>query len=404
MTPIPITIVGSTGSIGRSTLAVVDRYPDHLRVVGLAAHANAALLAEQVARYRPEIVGLGEAKGEDTLRSALGRYAGRIVIGERAMTEVAGWKSAATTVIAVVGFAGVRPTLAAIAAGHAIALANKETLVTAGELVMAAARTHGVEIVPIDSEHSAVWQCLRAGRRDEVRRIILTASGGPFRDRPVGTFGTITPDDALAHPTWKMGPRITIDSATMMNKGFEIIEAARLFGLRSDQIDVVIHPQSIVHSMVEFQDGSTIAQLGATDMTLPIAYALFAPERPPAAEGMPRLDVASLSQLDFATPDPQRFGALALARRALDTGGTAPAVLNAADETAVAAFLAKRIPFKDITELVSAVLSEPPVVSGSRLEDIEQADRWARTYVNQRLTETYTDSGEAVSPQGQARA
>ena len=404
MTPIPITIVGSTGSIGRSTLAVVDRYADRLRVVGLAAHSNAKLLAEQVARYKPEIVGLSDKRGEAALREGVGDWSGPIVIGDAAMTEVASHPSAQTAVIAVVGFAGVRPTLAAIGAGHKIALANKETLVTAGEPVMAAARSKGVDIVPIDSEHSAVWQCLRAGRHEEVRRIILTASGGPFRQRPLATFDTITPDDALAHPTWKMGPRITIDSATMMNKGFEIIEAARLFGMGSDQIDVVIHPQSIVHSMVEFRDGSTMAQLGATDMTLPIAYALFAPERPPAADGMPLLDVTALSRLDFDAPDVERFPALGLARQALETGGTTPAVLNAADEMAVAAFLDGYLPFTGIPTMVSDALREHPVVSDPNVEDIEQADDWARTYVNRRLAETYTDSGASASTPGPSRA
>jgi len=395
MTRTAITIVGSTGSIGRSTLAVAERYGDRLRVAGLAAHRNGARLAEQALATRPDVVGLGVPDGEAALRQGLQGYEGKTIIGDEAMSQVAEWDQADTTVIAVVGFAGVRPTLAAIAAGHKVALANKETLVTAGEIVMQAAQQRGVDIVPIDSEHSAVWQCLRAGRRDEVRRIILTASGGPFREWPIAEFDRITPDDALAHPTWKMGPRITIDSATMMNKGFEIIEAARLFGLQPDQIDVVIHPQSIVHSMVEFCDGSIMAQLGATDMTLPIAYALFAPDRPEAAEQMPMLDLGSMRRLDFASPDPERFPALGLARRALMAGGTAPAVLNAADEEAVAAFLNGQLSFTGIHRMVSEALDEHQVVSGPGLKDIEAADRWARLYVNQRLSETYTGSGQA---------
>ncbi|MBD3299498.1 MAG: 1-deoxy-D-xylulose-5-phosphate reductoisomerase [candidate division Zixibacteria bacterium] len=392
MAPTSISIIGSTGSIGRSTLAVVDRYPERLRVVGLATHQNVERLVEQVQTYRPEMVGICDDSRAGQLRASTSDETSHVV-GESALIDVASFPDAETVVIAVVGFAGVRPTLAAIDAGHNVALANKETLITAGEIVMARARQRGVSLAPIDSEHSAIWQCLRAGERGEVRRIILTASGGPFRTLPLDQLDDITPEQALAHPTWNMGSRITIDSATMMNKGFEIIEAARLFDLESDQIDVVIHPQSLVHSMVEFRDGSIIAQLGATDMTLPIAYALFAPDRPPAAEGMPILDVTQMGQLTFEPPDPDRFPALALARRALEDGGTAPVVLNAADEVAVAAFLDGRLRFPEIARTVAEVLDQHTVVKQPTLEDIEAADRWAREIVNHHVANPYTNSG-----------
>ncbi len=363
-----------------------------MRVVGLATHQNIDRLVEQVSQYSPQIVGIRNASHAEQLREST-PIETVCVTGETALVDVASHSDADTVVIAVVGFAGVQPTLAAIEAGHNVALANKETLITAGDIVMARARERGISLAPIDSEHSAIWQCLRAGERGEVRRIILTASGGPFRTLPLDQLADITPEQALAHPTWTMGARITIDSATMMNKGFEIIEAARLFDLDSDQIDVVIHPQSLVHSMVEFQDGSIIAQLGATDMTLPIAYALFAPERPPAGEGMPILDVTQMGTLTFEPPDPDRFPALDLARRVLGTGGTAPAVLNAADEVAVAAFLDGRLRFPEITGTVADTLDEHTVVKQPNLEDIEAADRWAREFVNHRVAKPYTNSG-----------
>ena len=364
-----LSIIGSTGSIGESTLKVVDRYPDRLQVVGLATGHNLARLEEQMVRYRPEVVGLAKAvpgapKG---IRS-----------GESALEDVAAWPSADVAVIASVGFTGVRPTLAAIAAGKKIALANKETLVAAGAVVIPAARKAGTPIAPIDSEHSAIWQCLRAGGRGEVKRLILTASGGPFRTRPIDTFDRITLAEALAHPTWKMGPRITIDSATMMNKGFEIIEAAWLFDIPPEQVDVVIHPQSIIHSMVEFQDGSVISQMGIPDMTIPIAYALFAPERPPATNDVPLYSPSSGPTLEFFEPDPARFPALDLARAAYRMGATGGAALNAADEVAVAAFLEEKLPFARIIPLVERVLNDHNAVREPSIEDIEDVDRWAR--------------------------
>ncbi len=381
MTALPISVLGSTGSIGQSSLKVVDRYPERLKVVALAAGSNIDLVVHQSFKYKPELVAVSDPSVEEELRSRLTGFGGKIIVGPDALRIAAAWATARTVVVGVVGFIGVAPTLTAIEAGKNIALANKETLVTAGNVVMAAAQDRGVSIAPIDSEHSALWQCLRAGATREVRRLILTASGGPFRERSLATFSEITPEEALAHPTWKMGPRITIDSATMMNKGFEIIEAARLFGFASENIDVVIHPQSVIHSMVEFQDGSVVAQLGPTDMTHPITYALFAPERLPAAPDAPALDFTQIASLDFAPPDTERYPALKLARRALAAGETAPAVLNAADEVAVGAFLDGQIRFPEITSLVDDALSAHTVASGAGIGDIIEADRWAREFV-----------------------
>lgn len=365
-----LSIIGSTGSIGESALKVVDRYPGRLNVVGLATGHNLARLVEQKQRYNPEVTAIAKSS-ESPLQD--------IAIGASALEAVAAWKNADVTVIASVGFTGVRPTLAAISAGKRVALANKETLVAAGAVVIPAAQEAGCSIAPIDSEHSAVWQCLRAGGRGEIRRLILTASGGPFHTRPAETFDCITPAEALAHPTWKMGPRITIDSATMMNKGFEIIEAAWLFDISPDKVDVVIHPQSIIHSMVEFQDGSVISQMGIPDMTLPITYALFAPDRPSVPSDVPTYHPAQHPQLEFFEPDSGRFPALGVARHAFRMGATGGAVLNAADEVAVAAFLEERLPFPRIISLVEQVLGKHKVISLPSLSDIEEVDCWART-------------------------
>lgn len=364
-----LSIIGSTGSIGESTLRVVDRYPDRLRVVGLATGQNLRRLQEQCAKYRPEICAIAQV---DSTESA------GVNQGSEAVGEVAAWPSADVVVIASVGFTGVRPTLAAIAARKRIALANKETLVAAGAVVMPIARRAGASIAPIDSEHSAIWQCLRAGERGEVKRLILTASGGPFRTRPIETFDQITPAEALAHPTWKMGPRITVDSATMMNKGFELIEAAWLFDIPPELVDVVIHPQSIIHSMVEFRDGSVVSQMGVPDMTIPITYALFAPERLPANDDVPVYNPPAKPVLEFFEPDSNRFPALDLARAAYRSGPLGGAVLNAADEVAVAAFLEERLPFARIIPLVERVLNGHPKVAHPTIADIEEADRWAR--------------------------
>ncbi|HUU46287.1 MAG TPA: 1-deoxy-D-xylulose-5-phosphate reductoisomerase [Acidobacteriota bacterium] len=394
-----IVIVGSTGSIGQSTLRVVERYPERLEVVGLAAGTNASLLAEQAQRWRPEVVALADAAGLERLRQGLSGTSCEVLAGPEGLAELAGWPSADTAVIATVGFSGVRPTLAAIEARKRVALANKETLVTAGSIVMPLAEARGVDLVPIDSEHSAIAQCLRAGGDHEVERLILTASGGPFRTRSPETFGDITPEEALAHPTWRMGPRITIDSATMMNKGFEVIEAAWLFGMTPDRVDVVIHPESIIHSMVEFRDGSVIAQMGEPDMTLPITYALFAPERLSAVAETPRYDPRTSGSLHFEDPDPTRFPALALARQAWAAGPTGGAVLNAADEVAVEAFLAGKLSFPGIIELVRAVLDDHEVVRDADIDDIEAADRWARMQARRRI-ETV---GRHEPPAGYAR-
>lgn len=386
MEPLNIGILGSTGSIGQSTLQVADRFPGRLHVAALAASRSVETLAAQVRKYNPELVALADHSQADALRARLRDFQGRIMFGSEGLNAVATWPSIQTLVVAVVGFAGAEPTLAAIKAGKNIALANKETLVAAGAIVMPQARQRGVTIAPIDSEHSAVWQCLRAGERHEVRRIVLTASGGPFRTRPLATFDSITPQEALAHPTWRMGPRITIDSATMMNKAFEIIEATWLFGLDPDQIDVVIHPQSIVHSLVEYRDGSVIAQLGPPDMTLPITYALLGPDRPDSENGPRPLDLAKVGPLEFMPPDPNRYPALSLARRAVAMGPTAGAVLNAADEIAVAAFLDSRIPFTRIVGLIEETLDAHTVIRDPGFDDIAAVDGWAREYVSDRLS------------------
>jgi 1-deoxy-D-xylulose-5-phosphate reductoisomerase len=381
-----IGILGSTGSIGQSTLQVVDRFPELLRVTALAASRNVETLAAQVRKYRPEVVALVDSSKAKALQSLLKDYTGQIVIGSEGLDTVATWPSVQTLVVAVVGFAGAGPTLAAIDAGKNIALANKETLVAAGAIVMPRARQRRVTIAPIDSEHSAIWQCLRAGERHEVRRIILTASGGPFRSRPLATFGSITPQEALAHPTWRMGPRITIDSATMMNKAFEIIEATWLFDVPPDLVDVVIHPQSVVHSMVEYRDGSVVAQLAIPDMTLPISYALFSPERLEPTLSPPPFDLTKAGSLEFLIPDPDRYPALALARRALAMGPTACAVLNAADEIAVAAFLDGCLSFSGIVRQVDETLDAHQAIQSPTFDDIVAADRWAREYVAGRLS------------------
>lgn len=367
--PTALSIIGSTGSIGESTLKVVDRYPDRLCVRGLATGRNLPRLMAQAESYHPDVLALADNSVQ---------VPANIGSGAAAVESVAAWQQSDIAVIATVGYSGVRPTLAAIAAGKKIALANKETLVAAGAVVVPAARQAQVEIAPIDSEHSAVWQCLRAGERSEVKRLILTASGGPFRKRPLSTYDAITPAEALAHPTWKMGPRITIDSATMMNKGFEIIEAAWLFDIPPERIDVVIHPQSIIHSMVEFRDGSVISQMGVPDMTIPITYALFGPERLPAHPEVPDYNPSAVASLEFEEPDPNRFPALGLARGAFRLGAAGGAVLNAADEVAVAAFLEERLPFARIITLVEAVLEDHRAVAGPSIEDIDESDQWAR--------------------------
>jgi 1-deoxy-D-xylulose-5-phosphate reductoisomerase len=372
-----LAILGSTGSIGRSALAVVDAHPTRLRVAALAAGDNAALLAEQSARYRPSMVALGSSDAADRFRAA-GGAAPSLVCGPEGLVAAATHPDVDIVLCASSGTAGLEAVLAAIEAGKTIALANKEVLVMAGAIVTAAARRKGVAILPVDSEHNAIHQCLHGRRADEVRRLVLTASGGPFRDLPIDALRSVGPDAALRHPTWQMGRKITIDSATLMNKGLEVIEAHWLFDVPADRIDVVVHPQSIVHSMVELNDGSVIAQLGITDMRLPIQYACSYPDRWDAA--LPRLDLTKAGRLDFYAPAHDRFPCLGLAYRALRAGGTAPVVLNAANEVAVASFLDGRLGFTSIPLVIEHTLNAHEVQTVSTLELIRGVDAWARDY------------------------
>src|SRR5450755_3650304 len=375
-----LSILGSTGSIGRQTLAVVEAMPERFTIVALAAGGNLAELAKQIAMHRPEVVSVGDAQKAAELTAKL-RDSGlsplpAIHYGAEGMMAVGTHAAADIVVSAAVGVVGLPATYAAVKLGRSVALSNKEVLVAAGELVMAAARHAGQELLPVDSEHNAVHQCLRGGARGEVRRLVLTASGGPFRKTPFAALASVTPEQALAHPNWRMGNRISIDSATMMNKGFEVIEARWLFGVRPDQIDVVIHPQSTIHSMVEFVDGSVLAQLGPTDMRMPIQYALTYPER--VASNQVALDWSKLRRLDFARVSTRRFPCLRLAREAMKKGGALPCALNAADEIAVAAFLERRLPFLGIPEVIERVLGRTPRMRFETMEDVLTADSEAR--------------------------
>lgn len=370
-----ISILGSTGSVGRSTLAVVDAFPDDLQVVGLAAGGNVELLVEQTKRYRPELVSVRTQEDAKRLAPLIDA---KVVFGADGASEVASLGSADAVIAAIVGAAGIPPVYAALKAGKRVGIANKEVLVAAGDVMTRAAREHGGEILPVDSEHNAVHQAIRCGTHPEVLRIILTASGGPFLRRDVNTFGDITIEAALNHPTWKMGSKISIDSATMMNKGLEVIEAHHLFDMPADRIDILIHPQSIVHSMVEYVDGSIIAQLSTTDMKFPIQYALLYPDRVLAP--FARLDLAKIRNLEFLPVDTNRFPAVELAYSAIRAGGSMPAVLNAANEIAVARFLQGELPFNSIVELVSRVLdrhsgSIAPITS---VDEALHWDAWAR--------------------------
>jgi 1-deoxy-D-xylulose-5-phosphate reductoisomerase len=373
-----LSILGSTGSIGRSSLDVVAAMPDRFRVVALAAGRSIEKLAEQVARFRPHLVSIDRAEDVSRLERLLPAGLGcRVVAGREGLDEAACHADADTVVGGLVGALGLRSAQAAVRAGKRLALANKEPLVVAGELILAEAKKSGAELVPVDSEHSAIHQALRSGRPGEAARLVLTASGGPFRERRLETFDAITVEDALAHPTWKMGPKITIDSATMMNKGLEVIEAHFLFGLPGEKIDAVIHPQSLIHSFVEFVDGSLVAQLAKNDMKFPIVYALSYPERLPNDFG--RLDLVALSRLDFYELDARRYPALGLARAALAAGGGMPAVLNAANEVAVAAFLEGKISFPDIVNVVSATMETTGrTAAPASLDEAEEVDRAAR--------------------------
>ncbi len=370
-----ISIFGATGSIGQSTLDLVRRNRDQWRVVALTAHQDAAGLAALAREFEAEIAVIGDSAREADLDSALsGTNIGR-ASGEAALVEAARM-GADFTMAAIVGCAGLAPTMAALEGGKTVALANKESLVSAGELMMAAAARSGATLLPVDSEHNAIFQCLSGGRIEDVRRIILTASGGPFRCHSLDDMRKVTPEQAVAHPNWSMGAKISIDSATMMNKGLELIEAHHLFPVGHDAIEIIVHPQSVIHSLVEYRDRSTLAQLGSPDMRIPIASTLAWPVRmeTPCAP----LDLATIGRLDFEAPDPVRFPALRLTRQAIEEGGARPAQLNAANEIAVAAFLQKRIAFLDIAAIVEAVLDSYRPHTPTQLADIYAADEEAR--------------------------
>jgi 1-deoxy-D-xylulose-5-phosphate reductoisomerase len=383
-----IAILGSTGSIGQSTLSVVESYPDRFQVATLAAGNNTDSIFEQAARWKPRVVSVAKEADAQTLQTKL-RDAGlaeiEVVHGAAGTVRVATHPEVDFVVSAIVGVSGLEATYAAVKAGKSVGLANKECLVVAGELITAEARRQGKPLLPIDSEHNAVHQCLRGGRMEEVERIWLTASGGPFLKTPKSEFASITVQQALNHPTWRMGKRITIDSATLMNKGFEVIEACRLFHLPPSRVQVIVHPQSTIHSMVEFVDGSILAQFSVTDMRLPILYALTYPERVPSDLRFPVMD---LRHLDFCPPDMSKFPCLGLAYEAAEAGGAKTIALNAADEVAVAAFLAERIGFEDIARIIADVMLATPAVKLESIKKVLQLDGEARhlagEIVNQR--------------------
>jgi 1-deoxy-D-xylulose-5-phosphate reductoisomerase len=376
-----ISVLGSTGSIGTNTLKVTAGFPSEFRIVGLSGGKNASLLADQIEQVRPKIASCADESVLAELQSLL-RQRGypmastRLVHGLDGHIEVSCHPECTMVLSAISGAAGLLPTYRAIEKGKSIALANKEVMVMAGELMIRKSLENKVDIVPVDSEHNAIHQCLRGGRTSEVRRLILTASGGPFRETPLEELASVTLEQALNHPTWRMGRKITIDSASLMNKGLEVIEASRLFGVTADEIDVVVHPQSVVHSMVEFNDGSILAQLGLTDMRIPIQYALTYPER--CHSPLPSLDIYKLPKLEFLEPDMNRFPCLRLAYQALRAGGTAPAALNAANEVAVEAFLNNEISFQEIPVIIEYVLDAHQPQAASDLETILKADTWAR--------------------------
>jgi 1-deoxy-D-xylulose-5-phosphate reductoisomerase len=372
-----ISILGSTGSIGVSALEVIEQNPSSLRVLGLAAGRNVERLKAQVERFRPAVAAMVDEEHAVQLRNLLGpANHTKILWGKEGYREVATLRESRMVISAIVGAAGLLPTLDAIEAGKDIALANKETMVMAGSIVTEKARNRGVRILPVDSEHSAIFQCLQGHRRDEVRRIVLTASGGPFLKLPLDKLAAVTVEDALRHPNWVMGKKITIDSASMMNKGLEVIEARWLFDMDIEKIEIMIHPQSIVHSMVEYADGSVIAQLGVPDMKGPISYALFYPGRCPG--GLTRLDLLKVGMLEFLPSDFERFPCLRLACDAGKAGGTMPAVMNAANEVAVSAFIEEKIGFMDIPAVIGQAMTLHRVKEIESLDDVMEADRWAR--------------------------
>jgi 1-deoxy-D-xylulose-5-phosphate reductoisomerase len=386
-----IAILGSTGSIGCNTLRVVDALKGGFSVAALGAGSNVGLLAEQVEQYRPRVVSASDEEGAEKLRYELRRRGvkpPRVGVGVEGLCEVATCDGVEIVIGAVVGARGLLPVYRALELGRRVALANKETLVVAGELMTRAAEKSGAELLPVDSEHNALHQCLRGELRAEVRRLILTASGGPFRNSSKEDIENATPAQALRHPTWRMGAKITVDSATMMNKGLEVIEARWLFNASADEIDILVHPQSVVHSMIELVDGSIIAQLGVTDMRHAIQYALTYPERRPAE--LPPLDLTLLGKLEFFAPDTEKFPCVALAYDALRRGGTQPAVLNAANEVAVAAFLDEKIKFGDIPRLIRAACEAHAPQPASSLDTVLAADQWARDWVERKIGGQWT--------------
>ncbi len=371
-----ITILGSTGSIGKQALQVIDMFPERFQVIGLSARENIVELEKQARIYQPEAVAVYNGKKAEKLASSLQDTKVQVLSGPAGIEQLAIWPGSEMVLVALVGFSGLLPTMAALRSGKHIALANKEALVVGGELVMSEAAKQDRSIIPVDSEHSAIFQCLQAGKKEEVHRVILTASGGPFLGWPRERLSSVTPSQALKHPNWDMGAKITIDSSTLMNKGFEVIEAHWLFNLRYEQIDVVVHPESIVHSMVEYIDGSVIAQMGRPSMLHPIQYAFSFPQRWESAHK--NLDLTEVGTLHFTQPDSLVFPCLDLAYDAGKAGGTMPAVLNAANEIAVCNFLKEQLTFMNIPDLLQRVMERHRVISRPNLEDIVCADHWAR--------------------------
>jgi 1-deoxy-D-xylulose-5-phosphate reductoisomerase len=406
---IGVAILGSTGSIGESTLDVVARHPDRYRLVAIGANRNVKKLAEQIARYRPAYAALADETAAGELRQLLSNSANgaaaphtRLLAGAEALTEIAALSEVDAVMAAIVGGAGLRSTLAAARAGKRLLLANKESLVMAGPLLMEAVRAGGATLLPIDSEHNAIFQCMphnmSVGTAPRgVRRVLLTASGGPFRDWSREAIATATPEQAVAHPNWVMGRKISVDSATLMNKGLELIEACLLFGLPPQQVDVVVHPQSIVHSAVEYLDGSVLAQLGSPDMRTPIAHALAWPDR--IASGVEFLDLVRTARLDFRAPDPDKFRCLALAQAAARAGGLTPAVLNAANEVAVQAFLDRQLNFLEIATVIEAVVARSGGGGVGSLEDVLAADAESRQRAHERIYGSRPFSYPAGAPQ-----
>ncbi len=374
-----IAILGSTGSIGTTALELIARFPERFDVVALAAGRQVGVLAQQIERFRPAVVSIAREADADRLRSQLGRGGPEVLSGKQGLAAVAAGSGADLVLSAMVGAAGLEPTLAAIDAGIDVGLANKEVMVVAGELVRKRAEASGARVLPVDSEHNAIFQALEGRRRDHVRRLVLTASGGPFRSRSGEELAAVTREEALAHPTWDMGAKITIDSATMMNKGLEVIEARWLFDVPPEAISVVVHPQSIVHSMVEYRDGSLVAVMAIPDMTIPIAHVLAYPDVLDLGH-LPRLDLAEAGALTFEHPDPVRFPCLDLAYRALAEGGTMPAVANAANEVAVARFLDGQIRFTEIAEIIRRAMDDHQPAEYHDVAQLLEADAWARRH------------------------